>query len=125
MRFTHCTATIYEKLGQKEKAEEQYRKLIELNPDNLSYYGNLMFLKGIDFGESGPGKIFKAEFSIALLNYFHTDSTIPEDLLPKTLTIMDGFAESYPRASAPKRLILDIVNGELTGFLRFRWIIER
>ncbi|KAH8090651.1 NMDA receptor-regulated protein 1-domain-containing protein, partial [Filobasidium floriforme] len=82
-------ATIYEKLGQKEKAEEQYRKLIELNPDNLSYYGNLMFLKGIDF-----------------------DSTISEDLLPKTLTIMDGFAESYPRASAPKRLILDIVNGD-------------
>jgi Tfp pilus assembly protein PilF len=45
-------ATIYVKLEQVEKAEEQYRKLIEHNPDNLSYYGNLMLLKGIDFSSS-------------------------------------------------------------------------
>lgn len=71
--------------------------------------------------ENLQGRIFdRPAKPIALLNYFHTDSTISEDLLPKTLTIMDGFAESYPRASAPKRLILDIVNGELTGFLSSR-----
>jgi len=46
------SATIYVKLGQVDKAEEQYRKLIEHNPDNLSYYGSLMLLKGIDFSES-------------------------------------------------------------------------
>jgi tetratricopeptide (TPR) repeat protein len=44
-------ATIYVKLGQVDKAEEQYRKLIEHNPDNLSYYGNLMLLKGINFSQ--------------------------------------------------------------------------
>jgi len=45
-------ATIYVKLGQVDKAEEQYRKLIEHNPDNLSYYGSLMLLKGINFSSS-------------------------------------------------------------------------
>lgn len=82
-------AVIYVKLGQVDKAEEQYRKLIEHNPDNLSYYVNLMLLKGINF-----------------------NSEIYQEQMPKVLTILDGFAESYPRAGAPRRLALDIVSGD-------------
>jgi hypothetical protein len=44
------------------------------------------------------------------------DSEIYPEQMPKVLTILDGFAESYPRAGAPRRLALDIVSG---GSLRF------
>jgi len=43
------------------------------------------------------------------------DSEIYPEQMPKVLTILDGFAESYPRAGAPRRLALDIVSGEFTG----------
>jgi len=46
------------------------------------------------------------------------DSEIYPEQMPKVLTILDGFAESYPRAGAPRRLALDIVSGGSTQPLR-------
>lgn len=79
-------ATVYEKLNQADKAEEQYRKLIELNPDNMGYYKSLLSLKG-----------------------HYVDGAVVPEHLPKILTIMDAFAESNPKAMTPQRFVLDIV----------------
>jgi tetratricopeptide (TPR) repeat protein len=48
-------AKLYRNMDQKDKAEEVYRKLIEMNPDNLGYYRELLSLKGYNIGKYYPG----------------------------------------------------------------------
>lgn len=44
-------AQLLSELNQQDKAEEIYRKLLEGNPDKLSYYKLLLKCKGLDLGE--------------------------------------------------------------------------
>ncbi|GFZ49424.1 hypothetical protein JCM24511_07544 [Saitozyma sp. JCM 24511] len=76
-------------LGRREEAEDAYRALLEQNPDNLEYYRGFLRTKGLDI-------------------------TVPldQDATSRVLAQLSTFAESYPRSSAPRRLALDIAQGE-------------
>lgn len=37
--------------------------------------------------------------------------TIEEGKVDKIIVILEGFAESYPRASVPRRMLLDVASG--------------
>lgn len=85
----YLEAQICQKTDQNDKADEQYRRLIESNPDNAGYYKDLLSLRGINMGED-----------------------VPSDVLPKMLVLLDGFAMSYPKASVPRRMALEAVKGD-------------
>lgn len=48
----HDIADIQWDLGAVDKAEELFRRIIEINPDNSSAIGNLLGVKGLGGGKS-------------------------------------------------------------------------
>lgn len=82
-------ASILTQLGRTDEAEIAYRKLLEANPDKLGYYHDLLKLRGLELR-----------------------SQLSPEQREKVLLVLDGFKESYPRALAPKRLALEVAQGD-------------
>ncbi|KAI0747030.1 NMDA receptor-regulated protein 1a [Daedaleopsis nitida] len=91
-------ARILSKLG-KEEAQQAWQGLIEQNSDCYDYYKGYLSSRGIDFGE------------------------LKEEPRSKALQYLHDFSEQFPRASAPRRLALELSLGDefkalLDPFLR-------
>ncbi|ORY35432.1 NMDA receptor-regulated protein 1-domain-containing protein [Naematelia encephala] len=86
---TQLKAEMLAKVGRLQEAEDTYRALLEQNSDNLEYYRGFLRTRGLDITE-----------------------TLEAEAVAKTLHALDLFAESYPRSAAPRRLTLDIAQGE-------------
>lgn len=76
-------------LGRKDEAEEVYRALLEQNADNLEYYRLFLQNSGLDIS-----------------------AKLSAEDTAKVLTQLATFNETYPRSSAPRRLALDVAQGE-------------
>ncbi|OCF40829.1 peptide alpha-N-acetyltransferase [Kwoniella heveanensis CBS 569] len=88
-------------LGRQEEALQTYQELLEQNPDNLEYYRGYLKSKGIDMtGE------------------------ITADSREKILETLSSFAETFPRSSAPKRLALDVAEGDKFAELARAYIVK-
>ncbi|KAJ9115715.1 hypothetical protein QFC20_001042 [Naganishia adeliensis] len=82
-------AEILQKLGQAEEAEVAYRRLIESNPDKIGNYNAMLKARGLDL-----------------------DGELTSEQTQKVLNQLQSFAESFPRAAVPKRLALDVAQGD-------------
>ena len=92
-------------MGRTQDAEDTWRALLEQNPDNLEYYRGFLRTKGYDISEFA-----NTQLSRKVINFL-AKSLSPE-AISKVLSSLDAFSESYPRSTAPKRLALDIAQGE-------------
>lgn len=88
------SASILAQLDRIDEAEVAYRKLLDGNPDKLGNYRDLFALRGIDIQTD------------AAMESLSTEQR------NKALLMLDGFQESFPRAIGPKRLALDIAQGD-------------
>lgn len=82
-------AQLLVELGRKQEAEDAYRILLEQNSDNLKYYRGFLRTLGYDITKS-----------------------LDASAIDHVLKQLDGFAETYPRSSAPRRLPLDVAEGD-------------
>lgn len=86
--YANVPAKVLVELGRKEEAEDAYRALLEQNPDHLDNYRQFLRNRGLDIS----GEL---------------DNAARE----KVLKVLDQFAETYPKSSAPRRLALDVATG--------------
>ncbi|KAJ9125287.1 hypothetical protein QFC22_000243 [Naganishia vaughanmartiniae] len=82
-------AELLQKMGQAEEAEVAYRRLIESNPDKIGNYKAMLKARGLDL-----------------------DGELSAEQVQKVLSQLELFSESFPRAAAPKRLALDVAQGD-------------
>jgi peptide alpha-N-acetyltransferase len=80
--------------------------LLEQNPDNLEYYRGFLRTKGYDICE------LYCRTSTEGASAYPPAKEVESEAVPKILSALDAFAESYPKSSAPRRLALDIAQGE-------------
>ncbi|ORX38583.1 NMDA receptor-regulated protein 1-domain-containing protein [Kockovaella imperatae] len=88
-QVTQLKAEILMQLGRESESEDVWRALIEQNPDNLSYYDGFLRTKGYEIRKS-----------------------VTLDSTSKIVSLLNSFAESYPKALAPRRMCLDIARGD-------------
>lgn len=105
-------------MGAGDKAEETLRRMIEMNPDHSTAIQKLLKLKGIDLRECSDSLLApqrsvhsRSDSRCGAGLSIDTDEQLPEEKVDKAVVILEGFAESYPRASAPRRMLLDITSG--------------
>ncbi|GHJ85614.1 hypothetical protein NliqN6_2016 [Naganishia liquefaciens] len=82
-------AELLQKLGQAEEAEVAYRRLIESNPDKIGNYKAMLNARGLNL-----------------------DAELTAEQRQKVLNQLQSFTESFPRAAVPKRLALDVAQGD-------------
>jgi tetratricopeptide (TPR) repeat protein len=82
-------ASLYLQLNRVKEAEEAYRQLLDVNPDNYSYYEGLQKCLGL----SPHGKYYSPE------------------QVEKLVQIYDDLCQKYPRSAASKRIPLDFLEG--------------
>ena len=99
---------ILAKLGRTQDAEDIYRALLEQNSDNLEYYRGFLRIKGYDICKLLPVRAFEK------LAHPSAKPLEPE-AITKILSSLDAFSDLYSRSSAPKRLALNIAQGESDG----------
>ncbi|KAG0593029.1 hypothetical protein M758_1G292200 [Ceratodon purpureus] len=83
-------ASLYLQTNRLAEAEEIYRKLLDVNPDNYHYYEGLQKCLGL----MPDGKVYTSE------------------QVEKLVKVYDGLREKYPRSAAAKRIPLDFLEGD-------------
>lgn len=83
-------ASLYLKTNRLAEAEEIYRKLLDVNPDNYHYYEGLQKCLGL----TPDGKVYTSE------------------QVEKLVELYDGLRVKYPRSAAAKRIPLDFLEGD-------------
>lgn len=101
---TFFSADVLLKLGRTEEAGRVYRKLIDRNQENLSYYRGLE--KVSDFGI-----VFRLVSHEQLFLNF-ADLTDIEKSGDRLYQMYQDHMMKYPRAMAPRRLPLNFLTGE-------------
>ncbi|EIW67336.1 hypothetical protein M231_02521 [Tremella mesenterica] len=86
---TKLKAEMLLRLGKKEEAEESWRVLLEQNSDSHDNYKGFLRTRGLSISP-----------------------TLDDTSREKVAEILAGFAQSYPRSSAPKRMQLDVLQGD-------------
>ncbi|THH29718.1 hypothetical protein EUX98_g4478 [Antrodiella citrinella] len=81
-------ARLLSKLGDHDEAENTWQALIEQNPDSYEYYKGFFSNRGIDL------------------------ENVTGDARQKALQYLRDFSSQLPRAAAPRRLALDVADGD-------------
>ncbi|WVR07434.1 hypothetical protein IAU60_004475 [Kwoniella sp. DSM 27419] len=93
-----CTvlkAQMLTNLGRQEDAIQTYQELLEQNPDNLQYYRGYLSSKGLALESRS-----------------------------QILDILSGFSQTFPRSAAPRRLALDVSDGDKFRELARTYIVN-
>lgn len=76
-------------LGRMTESQEVYSTLLRQNPDNLEYYRGYLRTQELDI-----------------------DEELDEEKRTKVLDELRKFSETFPKSAAPKRLALDVAQGQ-------------
>jgi hypothetical protein len=100
-----CSARLLSKSGQTDDADHAWRALVQMNSENRAYYRGLLALHGVDLGNS-----------LSTVHVYTTHRRLCVDALtdetrPKALETLNALADELPKASAPRRLELDVAQG--------------
>ncbi|KAG0580041.1 hypothetical protein KC19_4G143400 [Ceratodon purpureus] len=83
-------ASLYLQINHLAEAEEIYRKLLDVNPDNYHYYEGLQKCLGL----APDGKVYTSE------------------QVQKLVEVYSDLSKKYPRSAAAKRIPLDLLEGD-------------
>ena len=90
------------KLGRLAEAEETFKALLEQNPDCHAYYFGYLKAKGLDL--SAPP--INPWLSLT------SDTTLDEAQRAQVEEVLIELSQRYPKSSAPRRLRLDVLQGQ-------------
>ena len=76
-------------MGRMTESAEIYGTLLQQNPDNLEYYRGYLRTQELDISEE-----------------------LDDEKRGRVLDELRRFSETYPKSAAPKRLALDVAEGQ-------------
>lgn len=109
------------KAGENTEAEKVFRGLLHLNPENFNYYAGLQKALGLP-SQSGIFASFLIVYTpmdVIEASITHTGSSLTPEQENKLHTIFTELQKLFPRANAPKRLVLDFLDGALASLRGF------